>query len=166
MGSVHLRLGRRSEVKKTPLHLTWSFYFSWQEPFTRLPRSMPNVDQCQSKFWHWSETPLNANHCWSVGTGQWSRESCIYDQLQNFDLYWSAFSIDPMSLDFCMHILWFCQMASGGPSDQSSWGIQKPHTFHRCSNMHSICITIILLYLLRDGKQMLLYNQVYPLGSL
>ncbi len=34
--------------------------------FTGLPRSMPNADQCRSKSWHWSEMPLNANHCRSM----------------------------------------------------------------------------------------------------
>ncbi len=38
---------------------------------TFLPRSMPNADQCRSKSWHWSELPLNADHCRSIPIIDW-----------------------------------------------------------------------------------------------
>ncbi len=42
----------------------WAFFYSQQK--SGLPGSMANADQCQSKFWHWSEyrsMSINADQC-------------------------------------------------------------------------------------------------------
>ena len=66
-----------------------------------LPRSMPNADQCRSKFWHWSQCRLRdiSDQChdfdrhWSalISIGHWSGESCniplLFNKKQPFVYY-------------------------------------------------------------------------------
>ncbi len=87
---------------------------SWNSKILRTPlinaqcRSMPiNVDQCRSKFWHWSlcrSIPINADQCWSIpiNSSQCRSMPINADQCQikqnwsGIDRHWSALrGIDP-----------------------------------------------------------------------
>ncbi len=54
---------------------------------TRLPRSMPNADQCRPKFWHWSQ-------CWSIPIGI----DRHWEELIGNDRHWEALWINAMIL--------------------------------------------------------------------
>ena len=51
------------------------------EDITGLPLSMPNANQCRSKFWHWSQ-------CRSMSIN--SDQSQSFNQCQSIDRQWSA----------------------------------------------------------------------------
>ncbi len=57
--------------------------------FTGLPGSLPNANQCRSKYRQWSEIYLNADQHWGVSTGiDWHWSAFI--ALGSITLFWSA----------------------------------------------------------------------------
>ncbi len=66
---------------------------------TGLPRSMPNADQCPSKFWHWSQCrsiPINGNQFWSIPLNFTDTDALIrhWEELIGNDQHWELFRIN------------------------------------------------------------------------
>ena len=94
-------------------HLThWQVRIGYNKS-TRLPWSMPNANQCRSKSCHWSETPINDDHCQSISIKSfwliWHWLELIGIRINariliGIDWHWSALGIDRGSPEVYRHI--------------------------------------------------------------